>query len=45
MLVREERRKKDEGKKIGRKKGRKGGWEGGREMMFHILGEKREIPS
>lgn len=43
-MVREERRKKDEGKKIGRKKGREGGWKGGREMMFHILGEKREIP-
>lgn len=33
-----------EGKKIGRKKYREGRQEGGREMMFHIPGEKREIP-
>lgn len=33
-----------EGKKIGRKKDREGRQEGGKEMMFHILGEKSEIP-
>lgn len=33
-----------EEKKIGRKKDREGRQEGRREMMFHILGEKREIP-